>query len=491
MTSPDPPASASRRPSPVRLSAEVDPGLSRWLWLVKWLLAIPHFIVLWFLWIGFFFSSLGAFFAILVTGRFPRTLFDFNVGVMRWSWRVTYYSYGALGTDRYPPFTLGDVADYPARLDVAYPERLSRGLVLVKWWLLALPHYLVIAFFVGGGPVAASQDTDGAPAFLLGGGLIGLLVLFAAITLLFTGRYPRGIFDLLVGLQRWLLRVGAYAALMTDEYPPFRLDQGASVDDPGPGSGPDPRRAAVAPPVQGSRPASSTGRAAVIITGIIALVVGVAMLLAALALWAVRTALSDDDGFFTAPVVSCRVDSYALISEPIRLDFSGAREISPHSLLGNGKVTATSRDGSPLFVGIADTRLVEMYLGGTGRSTVLLESADDEAQPVCQTVTGEAPSALPTSLSIWKTYATGSGSQTITWPLREGNWTVVVMNLDGSEGVDVAVDAGATFPVIDLFVRVTLVAGGVFLLIGLGLLAAPVVLRSMRRPSSPADDPPG
>jgi hypothetical protein len=212
---------------PVRVQASLDEGLSRWLWLVKWLLAIPHFIVLFFLGIAFFLVSVVAFFAILFTGRYPRGMFDFNLGVLRWGWRVAYYTYDALGTDRYPPFTLQDVPDYPARLDVAYPDNLSRGLALVKWWLLAIPHYLVVAIFVGGGYAGQHSDQwmengGGVP------GLISLLVLFAAIALLFTGRYPRGIFDFVLGMNRWTFRVVAYAALMTDAYPPFRLDLGGS-----------------------------------------------------------------------------------------------------------------------------------------------------------------------------------------------------------------------------------------------------------------------
>ena len=199
---------------PLRLEGELEPRLSRWLWLVKWLLAIPHFIVLIFLWIAFAVVTVIAFFAILFTGRYPRGLFEFNAGVLRWSWRVCFYSYSALGTDKYPPFTLKDVADYPARVEIQYPQSLSRGLVLVKWWLLALPHYLVVAIFAGG--AWASWSGAGGWADATSGGLIGLLVLFVGLALLFTGSYPRSLYDFLMGMNRWCFRVLAYSALMTD-----------------------------------------------------------------------------------------------------------------------------------------------------------------------------------------------------------------------------------------------------------------------------------
>ena len=155
--------------------------------------------------------------------------------MLRWSWRVGFYSYSALGTDRYPPFTLKDVPDYPARLEVEYPDSLSRGLVLVKWWLLALPQYVVVAVFVGG--AWAAWTGIGNEWMWSSGGLVGLLVLFAGVMLLFTGRYPTPLYDFVLGMNRWVFRVAAYAFLMTDVYPPFRLDMGGN--DPPTGTAPD------------------------------------------------------------------------------------------------------------------------------------------------------------------------------------------------------------------------------------------------------------
>ena len=241
----DPTATATRS-YPVRLTATLDAPLSRGLWLIKWLLLIPHYIALAVLSVGYLAVSIVAFVAILATGHYPRWAFDYTTGVLRWSWRVQYYGYNALATDRYPPFTLRAV-DFAARLDVVYPEHLSRRLVLVKSWLLAIPHLLIVW------AASASWDTGGndGVGLLFGGGLLGLVLTIAAISLLFTGRYPVGLYDLIMGAMRWSYRVIAYVALMTDEYPPFRLDQGGDERTSGDPSAP--------PPVASSSASGPTG----------------------------------------------------------------------------------------------------------------------------------------------------------------------------------------------------------------------------------------
>ncbi len=194
---------------PLSFHAEYSEALSPVLWLVKWFLLIPHFIVLGFLWTGFACSWGISLLAILFTGRYPRGLFEYNVGVLRWTWRVGFDGYQALATDKYPPFSLR-AGGYPADLSVPYPEKLSRRLALVKWWLLAIPHYLIIAILVGVGPQW--------------GGLVVVLAIVVGVILLFSSRYPRELFGILVGANRWAFRVLVYVSLMTDEYPPFQLE---------------------------------------------------------------------------------------------------------------------------------------------------------------------------------------------------------------------------------------------------------------------------
>jgi hypothetical protein len=198
--------------NPVTLKGELSHPPGRALWLIKWLILVPHIFILVFLWIAFVFVTLIAFFAILFTGRYPKGLFDFNVGVLRWTWRVGFYGYQALATNEYPPFSLKS-SDYPADLDIEYPESLTQWLVLFKWFL-AIPHFAVLFFLTGAG-----GSSPGFPH----GGLLSVLVLIVAIVLLFTGKYHRDIFRIVMGINRWIYRVIAYVALMTDEYPPFKL----------------------------------------------------------------------------------------------------------------------------------------------------------------------------------------------------------------------------------------------------------------------------
>ena len=180
---------------PLTFDVDYPERLSRWLIFVKWLLAFPHYIVLMLYGIAYFVTLIIAWFAILFTGRYPRGLFDFAVGLFRWGARVNVYT--NLLRDDYPPFGTG--GDYPARLEVEYPEQLSRWKIFVKWFL-AIPHLII----------------------LYGYGILANAITFVAFfIILFTTSYPKALFDLVVGYHRWNTRVYAYVLLLTDEYPPF------------------------------------------------------------------------------------------------------------------------------------------------------------------------------------------------------------------------------------------------------------------------------
>jgi len=462
---------------PVRVQGRLD-APSRWLWLVKWLLALPHYIVLVFLWIGFVAVSLVAFVAVLATGRYPRALFDYNVGVLRWTWRVTYYAYGALGTDRYPPFSLDDVPDYPARLDIDYPDHLSRGLVLVKWWLLALPHYLVIGFFLGGSTWVAQQEDW---TFNTGGpGLIGLLVLVAAVVLAVTGSYPRSVFDFVLGMNRWVLRVAAYAGLMTDAYPPFRLDMGG--DDPGalavqnrpaPPAGTVPDSPAVQAPPAPPPSAVSAGRVVgAVVVGIIGLT-GLGLLAGGLGVLAVDRTQRDDTGYLTADWQRLSTGTAALVSEDIDLRIDGGPDVRADDLLGDVRLRVTSEGSRPVFVGIAEANAVRPYLGGFGHDVVTGVGLGDTTY---RRVAGGATASAPTEQTLWAASTVGTGQQTLTWTPDDGRWVLVVMNADGLPGLTVTAQAGAEIPVLTWVAVGLLVGGGLIVLV-----SAVVVVLLLRR----------
>jgi hypothetical protein len=192
-------------PGELLYDVEYPDHLSRLLIFVKWLMIIPHLIVLAILGIGVWIVTFIAWFAILITGRYPRGMWDFVMMVMRWSARMN--AYGYLMRDEYPPF--GD-QPYPIRFAMIYPERLSRWKIFLKW-LLIIPHIVVI-YFIN-----------------LAMGLVGFIAWWV---ILFTGRYPRGLFDFYVGGQRWMYRIIVYILLLTDAYPPFSTEQVATPPPP-------------------------------------------------------------------------------------------------------------------------------------------------------------------------------------------------------------------------------------------------------------------
>jgi hypothetical protein len=445
--------------SPVRLNARLDDAPSRWLWLVKWLLLVPHLIVLFFLWLAFPLVTFVALVAILFTGRYPRALFDFNLGVMRWTWRVWCYGYGALATDRYPPFSLHEEPDYPATLDVAYPEQLSRGLVLVKWWLLAIPHYLVVAFFAGGGGFVLWRWGQGWGGF--DGGLVTLLSVFAGVALLFTGRYPHGIFGLVIGMNRWIVRVGAYAALMTDDYPPFRLDLGGS--DPATTAESEPEEPATRP--AGSSPIRAVG----VIVGALLLLVGLAGAAGGGGLlW--LDGHRDSAGLVSAPAQRYTDDGYALRFDaddlaPVDRDWPWVGDV-----LGDVRIEVSAVDGEPMFAGIARTADVARFLNGVPHRR-FHDYQDYRHMAVAGPMSSARPPGMPGGMGMWVDSASGMGTLTLDWVPQPGDWSLVVMNTRAQPGLRADITFTATAPALRP-VAITALSTGVVLLLGGALFIA-------------------
>ena len=460
-------------PYPVRIDGELDPGVSRWLWLVKWLLAIPHYIVLAFLWLTLLVLTVIAFFAILFTGRYPRGIFDFNLGVLRWTWRVAFYSYGALGTDRYPPFTLDDVPDYPARLDVAYPERLSRGLVLVKWWLLAIPQYIVVGILLGGGTYAAARIGDYDRVWGVGyqTGLIGVLVFFAGIALLFTTRYPHGLFDFVLGPRplgraRRGLRPADARRVSAVPARPGRPRPGRATRRR-PRSRASPR---TGPPAAERREGGTAGKVVLFVVGMIAGLFAFAFLVGGCALVAVDQTQRDDDGFLMSPSVAFQTPTYAIVSESAELHTSGA-EWALDTFLGTVRIR--SKSVRPVFVGIGPAADVDRYVADIQRDVV---TDLGDRHPNYTERPGGAPSGPPASQTFWAASATGAGEQTVDWDPEDGDWRAVVMNADASRGVSSDLSIGAELDQV-LWIGIGLLGAGVLIAAGSALAITAAVRR--------------
>jgi hypothetical protein len=435
-------------PYPVRVSARPEP-CGRWLWLVKWLLLVPHYIVLAVLWVAFVVLTVVAYLSVLLIGRYPRTIFAFNVGVLRWTWRVGYYGYWVLGTDRYPPFTLADVPDYPARLDIDGPPTPKRWLPLVAW-LFALPHVVLVAALTTG----PSWDTDGQNATrFTTPGVAGIAVLIVGFALLFTGRRPAGLYNLLVGAWRWYLRVGAYVALLTDRYPPFRLDLGGG--EPG---GPAPQLPGTAVEQPRPAPPRTAGGVLALVAGVLLFLTGTGLGIGGGVLLGISAA-RDDGGFVTADRVGVASTTAAVTVEDI--------EVHPGTVFGRDvtgldqvRVSVAGSQERPLFLGVARQADVDAWLRG---------AAHDQVSGFYNRVGvryERAPGAVravepPTSQLFWLASETGTGTLTLNWTPGDGAFALVLANADGSTGVTADATVAAKIPALRP------VGGG---LLGVGLI---------------------
>jgi hypothetical protein len=184
---------------PIRLDVEYPEKLSRLLVLVKWILVFPHLVIVWALGYAAAAIAVIALFAILFTKKYPRGLFDFYVGVQRWTINAAVYGIFDM-RDEYPPFSW-EPGQYPVRYEVDYPEELGRFSPLYQW-ILAIPHVIALTFLY----------------------IIWFFVwIIAFFAILFTGKYPRGMFNFTEGVLRWTYRVTGYAYFLRNEYPPFSL----------------------------------------------------------------------------------------------------------------------------------------------------------------------------------------------------------------------------------------------------------------------------
>jgi hypothetical protein len=227
-------------------------------------------------------------------------------------------------------------------------------------------------------------------------------------------------------------------------------------------------------------PRRSGGRIVSIVAGGIAGLMAVGFIaLGAVLLWG--DSKTDDQGYLSTGNERYTTSTHALASDNLDIDLDGAGWIMDRGDLGKVRLAVESRDGKPVFVGIARTNEVSAYLRGTAHTSVTdVDYSPFHASYRDHEHDGDRRPALPADQDFWATSAHGSGTQTVTWDLEDGDWSIVVMNADGSRGVDTDINAGAKIPLLGTLGWISL-GGSLVLLITAGTLAY-LGLRAPRTP---------
>jgi hypothetical protein len=328
---------------------------------------------------------------------------------------------------------------------------------LIRWWLLALPHYIVAGVLAGGSAWFVWRAGDWAAPWQVG--VVTMLVGLAGLVLLFTGRYPRELYDLVLGMDRWVVRAAANAALMTDVYPPLRLDVGA--EEPGTLAIPAADAPAAVRTARSRRP-----RPWLLVMGSVTALIALALVGGGTGLVVLDRTQRDGAGYLMTGAERYSTPTHALVAGSLNARVEGPDWLYGPRRLGRVKLRVGSADA--MFVGIAPTRAVDRYLSGVEHEVLGdLTQGDRDTSVRVGTATPAPPAAVP----IWVASAAGSGRRELNWKVHEGDWSLVLMNRDGGAGVTAWVDAGATLPGLG-WIGGGVLGAGVLIGVAAGLLLA-------------------
>ncbi len=227
----------------------------------------------------------------------------------------------------------------------------------------------------------------------------------------------------------------------------------------------------------------SAGRVAALVIGVIVLMGAVTLAMFGITLAFADNGFRDDDGFLMSGEATFSTPAYAITSESMEIHAEGGGENVPRALLGDARLTAVPNGDAPVFIGLARTSDVREYLAGVGQARVV---GFTNAHPDYRTTTGVSPATAPTDTDIWVAQSSGTGTQSLTWSIENGDWTVVVMNADGSRGVSADLSAGATVPALGWLVSTVLVLAGVGLVLAFVLMFVALRSRSRAEPEHTA-----